>query len=490
MDGTRGAALVADPDFDGKSPGDVFDLVKEYGRPDPFLSKDAADAFEGYVRDNPSECSKRAPGLGSAHPRIQRGLFLGLREAVKDGERIEWDGVLHLIKGVVLRFEQNRSRLGESAPETESLRSALLPLFWLVEDGFKENSVDYGLRNEARGVLEDLVRIGSADGEYEEYPGRTGALDMSLNNLNGASFHALYHYASWCRTHDENLALVPEAKRIFEQYLDGDDHTASRHAVLGIFLPGLYYLDQEWARRLPPRITPHAKTRIAFWDGYVSGRQMYSYAFEDLWEWYDEFMNGPALQNPDLARAHENTVERVMSAYFYDWPNADIIVEKFLEKGDAEAIERCVRQAGPVLAGKRDDPDFNKARLADLWRHPSLKNHNLDAWFMDTPLDDEEAITLYRDHITQYPSRISGMYNPVYKLAEYAEGFPLQVAECLDVLIRNHEGSVVPDEACKIWETLRRSKDPRVEVLCKEIKPMLRMFYPHWNGAGPAARAS
>ena len=217
---------------------------------------------------------------------------------------------------------------------------------------------------------------------------------------------------------------------------------------------------------------------------------MYSYAFEDLWEWYDEFMNGPALQNPDLARAHENTVERVMSAYFYDWPNADIIVEKFLEKGDAEAIERCVQQAGPVLAGKRDDPDFNKARLASLLRHPSLKNHNLDAWFIDTPLDDEEAITLYRDHITQYPGRISGMYNPVYKLAEYAADFPLQVAECLAALIPKHEGSVVPDEACEIWETLRRSKDPEVEAICKKIEPMLKTFYPHWSGAGPAARAS
>ncbi len=240
MDGTRGAALVADLDFDGKSPGDVFDLVKEYEPPDPFLSKDMAEAFEEYVRDNPSECSKRALGLGSAHPHIQRGLFLGLREAARDGGRIEWGGVLHLIKGVVRRFEQNRARLGESAPEKESLRSALLPLFWLVEGGFKENSVDYGLRNEARGVLEDLVRIGAADREYE-YPGRTGALDMSLNNLNGTSFHAVYHYASWCKTHDESLALVPEAKLIFDEYLDGDDHTASRHAVLGIFLPGLYY---------------------------------------------------------------------------------------------------------------------------------------------------------------------------------------------------------------------------------------------------------
>ena len=459
--------------FGGKSPDEVFDLVKQYEPPASPMSEDAADEFEAYVRHNPSECSKRAPELGSAHYNIQRGLFLGLREAVNDGERIEWDGVLSLIKGVASRFEQNRALLGDSAPETESLRSALLPLFCLVEDGFKRDSVDYGLRREAWGVLEDLVRIGAADGEYEEYPGRTGALDMSLNNLNGVSFHALYQYAAWCKAHDESLTLVQEAKRIFEQYLDGDDHTASRHAVLGIFLPGLYYMDQEWARHLPSRIMPRAKTGIAFWDGYVSGKTAYLHAFGDLWEWYDEFMNGPVPQNPDLARMHEATVGHVMLAYFQDSPNADGIVEKFLEDGDAEAMERCVRQTARILPGKRDDPNFNKAKLAGLWKHRSLKSHNLDAWFINTPLDGEESMTLYRDHIMQYPGMINTAYNPMYKLAEYAADFPLQVAECLEALIPKHAGSVVPDEARKILETLRRSKDPRIESICKRIEQML-----------------
>ena len=475
--------------FGGKSPDEVFDLVEKYEPPASHMSEDAAGAFKAYVRHNPSECSRKAPSLASAHPSVLDSLFLGLRDAVTDGERIEWGGVLSLIKGVVLRLE-NRARLGDSAPETESLRPALLHMFWLVEDGFKENSVGYGLRNEAQGVLEDLARIGSADGECKEYPGRTGALDMSLNNLSGASFHALYHYAAWCRTHDESLALVPEARRILDEYLEGDCHTASRHAVLGIFLPGLYYLDQEWARRLPSRITPRAKTKIAFWDGYVSGKQMYSYAFEDLWGWYDEFMGLPVPQNPDLARVQEATAGHVMRAYFYDLEHADGIVERVLRKNDPRVVGLCVRQAYHVLAGKRDDPDFNKAKLAGLWRHPSLKTYNLDPWFIGTPLDDEDAITLYRDHITQYTGKINTAYNPVYKLAGYAADFPLEVAQCLAVLIPRHEGSVVPYQACEIWGTLRKSKDPRVEALCKEIKPMLRMSYPHWSGAGPAARAS
>ena len=44
-----------------------------------------------------------------------------------------------MIKGVVLRFEQDRARLGGSAPETESAAGAAAPV---LAGGFKGNSVD------------------------------------------------------------------------------------------------------------------------------------------------------------------------------------------------------------------------------------------------------------------------------------------------------------------------------------------------------------
>ena len=139
-------------------------------------------------------------------------------------------------------------------------------------------------------------------------------------------------------------------------------------------------------------------------------------------------------------------------------------------------------RAGPALAGKRDDPDF-KSKLAGLWKHPSLKSHNWTRGSSTPPGD--EATTLYRDHMTQYLGMINAAYGPVYKLAGYAGGFPLQVAGCLAFLMPKHAGSAVPDEACEIWEALRGSKDPRIGALCKKIKPMLKASCRH--GAGPAA---
>ena len=478
----------ADPGFlRGKNADQVFEAAKEY-EPPASMSEDAAEAFEAYVKDNPSECSRKAPELGSAHYDIQRGLFLGLRDAVRDGERIEWGGVLSLGRGVVERRLDAQRRAGPGVEAQE--QGQLLPLFWLMEDGFKKNSIDYGLKDEAWSVLEGLVEIGAVYGEYEEYPGRDGALDISLNNLNGGSFHAVYQYASWRQKHCESRTLVPEAKRIFDEYLDGDGHTVSRHAVLGIFLPGFYYLDQEWARRVPNRIPSSERAKIAFWDGYVSGKQMYSYAFGDLWQWYDEFMNGHMLRSPDLARLRGATAGHVMLAYFYDLERADAIVERLFEKNDPEAVRLCVEQTGPILAGKRGDPNFDKARLAGLWRRPPLRGHNLDTWFISTPLDDETAIGLYRDHIVQYTGKINAAYNPVYKLAGYAADFPLEVAECLEALVPKHAGSAVPDAAYEILDSLSASKDPRVTDKRNKIGMMLKTPSPRGNIADPAKLAA
>lgn len=454
MDGHGGAALAdaalpnAAP-FDGKNIDEAFAIARKY---DPEF-QDAAEAFEEYVRDNPLECSTRAPSLIRSHPRMIHGLLSGLRGAVGGNERIEWDGVLSLGGDILERW------LDRAEPQPAA---RLLPFFRLLEDGLKRDSVDFGLKDKVRDVLERMVEAGTLEGEHAY---GTDALSTSLNNLNGASFHAAYRYAAWCSRHDGGRALAPEAKRVVDGYLDGGGHTVSRHAVLGAFLPDFYCLDREWARSLLPKIRQSGKAQIAFWDGYVSGTHMHSHMFGDLWGWYDEFLNGYAGQHPVTDRLREATAGHVVLAYFYGLDYADWILERFLQ-GGPEAARLCAEQAAPILRGKRDDPNFDKARLAKLWRHPSLKGCNLDRWFVNTPLDGGTSVTLYRDHARQYWGRINAAYDPAYKLAEYAADFPLQVAECLEALVPRYAGSALPEKAREILGSLSESADPRIRDAC------------------------
>ena len=473
--GDSGAAVFEAPEqalLDGKGPDEVFETVKNCEPAESPAPRDgAAEEFAAYVRDNPLECSRRAPLLGSARPRIQYELFDGLHGAVCNDERMEWDGVLSAALDVAVSLSDKQNRLETPEPERYRLRTGyydpLPPLFSLVREGFQRDSVDFGLRAKARGVVEELARVGAACAEPQHW-GKTRSRHMSVRNLNGMSFHIVCRYAAWCQRHDKRQGMAPEARRIFDDYLEKGNHTASRHAVLGAFLPEFYSLEREWARSLPGNVSSK-NARIAFWDGYVSCGQLRQDIFDDLWKQYDKFMNGDMLQHPDLAEPHGATIEHVMLAYFYDWQNACDIVEKFLEKRDGESPERCAKQIGLIVGSRGCDPKFNKTKLELLWKHGAFKKCDLGMWFTNTPLDRETTIGLYRNHIRQYRGKILIEHDPVDRLAEYAEEFPSEVAECLEALVLKYEYDAVPREFEDLVRRLFSSGDSHVRSTCRSI---------------------
>ncbi len=162
--------------FDGKGLKEVFEIVKKYEPPEPFVfHKDAAEGFAVYVKDNPLECSQKALDLASAPLRIQYELFRGLRDAVRNDVRIEWKGALSLIDQVVESGVQNTTsgRRSSRAMGTDQrptyIYSPLSPLLSLVEEGLKRDSLGFGLKESMQGVLEKIVKIGDASTE-SQYP--------------------------------------------------------------------------------------------------------------------------------------------------------------------------------------------------------------------------------------------------------------------------------------------------------------------------------
>ena len=115
----------------------------------------------------------------------------------KKGASIEWSVVLPLARDVAVRLSGGQNTSEEPEPntpewyrlQTDALYDPLPPLFLLVENGFKKDALDFNLRREAWGVVEELVRVGDAYAEPSDYPDKTGSLHMSLNSLNGVSFH-------------------------------------------------------------------------------------------------------------------------------------------------------------------------------------------------------------------------------------------------------------------------------------------------------------
>lgn len=481
----------------GKNADQVFEYMRDYENNvnEVFEGSTKGIEFEGYAKRNPKECSKRAHGASDLSPASQCCLLSGLDGALREGNNIDWDGALQLIEYAIAA-----RRLHGREPAESALLNAMCRL---IEEGLRGDFISAGMRGRVWRIIEALVWIGAectedADARRQQRrrgvavvrakagrraaePAKMSPLDASRSGIGGLSFHAVYRYAAWCKRHGgEKGALAPEAKRMFDSYLGKGmgAHSAARHAVLGAFLTGFYQLDLEWAERLPSRIASGRDAKAAFWESYVTWNDVYPHAFKDLLPLYREFSKKGAVQGGASKRASEFTIIHVMLAHLYGLEGADKPVKNLLG-GSGKTLQECARQVGNIIRGKADDPDFDKERLAALWRHPGLAKCDLGMWLVNSPLDRRDTVTLYRDHVAGYQGKIN-LYTPVKHLAPYARDFPEEVSECLDMLVGKCDG-YVPDHVRDVLAILRGSDSLAVKEKCRAIDEKLAQRGREWG---------
>ena len=480
----------------GKSADQAFEYMMKCGNSvDRFFERrHLGTEFEEYARDNPKECSKRACEARAINPAALRYMVSGLDAALREGKNIDWDGVLQLIEHAVAAKHPHGH-----GPAELALLSAMCGL---IGKGLECDFINAGMRERVWGTIEVFVEIGAervedadtrrqrrrgvvvvrarADRRAAE-PAKMSPLDESLNGMSGLSFHAVCRYAAWCgRQGEEEGALAPEARRVFDSYLDKGmgAHSAARHAVLGFFLSDLYRLDREWAGALPSRIASGREAKGAFWESYVVWNDVYPHAFKDLLPLYREFSKKGAMEGGANKRVSKFTVIHVMLAHLYGLEGADTPTKNLLNGSD-DTLQECARQLSIIMRGKADDPDFNKERLAALWRHPGLAKCDLGMWLVNSPLDRRDTIALYRDHVAGYQGKIN-LYTPVKHLAPYAQDFPEEVADCLDMLVGRCDG-YVPDHVRDVLAILRGSDSPAVKEKCRAIDEKLAQRGREWG---------
>ena len=479
-----------EPDlFRNKTANQVFEIVKNYTIPNKSFAFDdiTVATFRKYVENNPLECSKKSSELELSDVTIQYALLSGLGHAVEKGKDIKWEGVLPLIEYVVLSVPNSKNYALKFYDPIQSIYS-------LMDDGFKKDSIGFQLKDRVWKVIKPLVEIGTNAQEPKGYPNdQTNSLEMSLNNINGMSFHVVYQYAAWCERHgNKKRILVHEAKQIFEDYLNKklSGYTISRHAVLGVFFPNFYYLDQKWIKNILEKIRFDKNEWIAFWEGYVVWNKLYGYVFDDLYSWYDQFLNEKELiQSLALKQSYNSTMDHVMLAYFYDLDNADSFVEKFLDNADKldnknEEIKlligHCVHHIGIII--KDTDPKFNKQKLANMWKRPSVLQHNLDRWFRDSPLNKKTTISLYLDYVKVYRKKFDLVYTSIGALCSYIEGFPQEVIDCLEILIAKRANDHIPEEKTKdVLKSLLAIDNNQIRTKCFTIIGEMRKLGYNWG---------
>lgn len=460
--------------FEGKTIEKVFEEVKNYIPQREFSFEDTVViTFREFAENNSMACSERCLELKNAHYNILHELFSGFKNAIKDNKKINWETTIQLIQEIVTPIKDAKTYRPKPYDYMPMIYS-------LIEEGLKTDGIHFELQDKLWKLLEILVEIGTFTNEQEDYPeSNTDSLNMSINNLNGLSFHVIYQYAIWYEKHSESKrVIVPKVKKIFDDYLDKKlgGHTVSRHAVLGVNFPNFYYFDGEWARSILEKIISSKNTKIAFWEGYVSWNRLYRYVFADLYSLYNEFLNKDLIRNLKRKHAFESTITHMSLAYFYNLENADEAFERFLETAEPSAIEHCVFHIGTILNGDKIDEKFNKEKFAKLWSYKSIQNHSLERWFRNSPLEKEKTISLYLEHLKNFTGQVNLATMTLEGLNSYSNKFPLQVAECIELLVAKRANDYIHHEVKDILKKLIDSKDDVVYTVCKRIIEQLAIL--------------
>ena len=116
---------------------------------------------------------------------------------------------------------------------------------------------------------------------------------------------------------------------------------------------------------------------------------------------------------------------------------------------DKLSIKHCVHHIGMIIKDKDNDPKFNKQKLIEMWKRPSVLQYDLDRWFRDSPLDKKTSISLYLNYVKGYRKKFNLNYTSIDALCSYIEDFPQEVADCLEILIDKRLSNYIPEEKIK-----------------------------------------
>jgi hypothetical protein len=354
---------IASSELRTMSPQEIAATVRNW-RPeyDPFgpSVEGLAHAVGEAARSRAEEMSSQASLFIGAAPPYIRQLLGGWREAVTQGDRIDWAAVLALCQWLVQepRDTQGIVLSGMLDPDWGWARAGAAHLFYIGLDT-SQGEIPFTLRGEVWEVLRLLTM--DPDPSVEQEVGRDGSSlqSLSINSVRGEALHAVVKYALWLRRNmdetgdkervDAGFGEMPEVRDVLDYHLDVlRDPSLAIRAVYGQWLPWLVLLDTRWVERALPLLFPEAPEKEAYWQAawqtYVTMSAPYDATFELIRDVYERAVDAVAdsvneKNSPD--RAAEHLAEHLMVFY---WRGK-------IDMGERELVERFFTNAHDELRG-------------------------------------------------------------------------------------------------------------------------------------------
>jgi len=473
------------------SPQELIDYFKSWEPPKDFFApsrEGLGGLFRGLLEERLPDFVEICHQFKMLHPAYTYYLLDGLRDAVKKEKAFDWNPVILLCKDILAATDL------PEVPSDEDKVYDWINVSRIIADlirgglGSDKNSPPFELRKTIFEIIEILLQDNEPDLAHEEkYGGDNSDLfTLSLNTVRGKAVHALFQYAMWCNRclnlKRRKNRMVPEVKIKFERMLNPKyEPTQTIRSVLGEKLPGLFYLNKNWAEKNLSKIFPEdAKSRSlwkAAWEAYITYTEFYTDLYQAMRPHYESAIN--KLDSPNiLTRAKEALASHLMIAFLWEEEDLDndSLVSLFFQKASPEIRGHAVWFIGrhldqlPEMNLKDEEKERHIRRAMDLleWRLEEAEKADSPAkrkfkdelnkfgiWFISGRLDRAWAISHLVKTLELTEGRIELEYSVIESLINYVDEYYMDALKALNLFVKgDREGWMLMSSKAKIEECL------------------------------------
>ncbi len=432
--------------------------------------------------------------------------FFGLREAVRNGEQIDWKPVLELMRIIIDRAKEDSLPTFEIDEDDWNIHwgNCFQYIADLLENGLSlvKLEIPENFQAEVWEIIKYLCEDNEPDLNYEnKYGGENSSYyHLSINTTRGEAFHALFNYIFWYDRHfkKKGMSRIPnEVKEVLENHLDITKEPGfTIRSVYGRFFPWLYIYDKEWTKDIIDKLFPldDIKRRYAAWDTYIFNA-VYPEIFEKLRPQYekalDELRKTSLQKNKRSKDIFKRLVEHLMIAYFYEIIEYDDpLLQKLDEVANQEQKGWAVNFGGKAyIASNKEsrEKEPSKERLKLFWEKRLKECRSVEElkefgeWLRVDFFDNKWMLENLLETLKQTKGIINPEYHTLDMLDELSEKHPLLISKCLLKIVKaqyqdrflrlTREKSVL-----SIVEKLYRNDDNEVrKLIAKVCDHMLRL---------------
>jgi hypothetical protein len=423
------------------------------------------EAFVKILKEQPDRFLNLADRMTVTNPTCLRDYLYFLVERVKQKQQVPWKNVIILCEWITKQPSRQRDddkddwRSGE--PDFTSSRRSVASLFQHGSYTYPD-SIPLEFRDRVFQIIKSLCT--EYDNRLDTQVFGTDFLSHAINSVRGEAIHALIGHALWIKNHlcHEHLAIekMPEVQLLIEDRLNPDTEKAlSVHAVFGLLSPSLNYLDNNWFKKIKPKIFPVENELsdrwFAAWKTFVCWNNPHP-VFLDIFKAEYQL----AIERLESLREEEksnNSAVTAMSGHlisFYWWgilslTDNDSLLQRFIEKANEEELAWIMNYTGHALENTRDlltqaieekVTDYWRFRLEAIkrqqkWEKSSEELSAFMWWFRSKKLSEKWCLEQLKEMLVFTPLE-HGTSLVVEELAKISSVYPLDTVLCLYLITK------------------------------------------------------